>query len=112
MASTIEYQRSSPINRTSGGIAVYKCAECGVVFEWPRQWREPHGERRSGCPVCSGAYQATWICLECGRAVSEQYHGYCRACLIKALAQEAGAALAEADVCLLYETAAQLQKRR
>lgn len=110
MAFTIEYQRSCPINRTSGGIAVYKCSECGAVFEWPRQWREPHGERRSGCPVCAGAYQAAWICLECGRAVSEQYHGYCRSCLMKALAQEAGAALAEADVCLLYETA--LQKRR
>ena len=46
------------------------------------------------------------------RAVSEQYHGYCRACLMKALAQEAGAAPAEADVCLLYKTAAQLRERR
>ena len=31
---------------------------------------------------------------------------------MKALAQEAGAAPAEADVCLLYETAAQLRERR
>ena len=91
---------------------MYKCEECGTVFEWPRQWREPHGERRSGCPVCASAYQAACVCLQCGRALlwQEQYHGYCRSCLMQTLAQEADAALAEVDVCLLYETA--LQKRR
>ena len=43
---------------------MYKCAECGFIFEEPSTWTEDRGEwfgfpareTMSGCPKCHGGY--------------------------------------------------------
>jgi hypothetical protein len=72
---------------------MYKCLECGHIFDEGEQieWNEQHGldappyEHFSGCPICSGAYEETKRCIECGGEflVDELYEGYCIECLAK-----------------------------
>lgn len=56
---------------------MYKCLDCGHVFEEPKQYREdrtPGGtceggsfiEHYTGCLLCSGAYEEAKQCEICG----------------------------------------------
>lgn len=42
---------------------MYKCCDCGNIFEYPTEWYETHGldtppyEHWSGCPRCCGSYE-------------------------------------------------------
>lgn len=63
----------------------YKCLECGHIFEEGEQsfWKEPHGERLSGCPICDGSYEECVSCNHCGadHLKEELYDGWCVECL-------------------------------
>ena len=70
---------------------MYRCCECGNLFEESEQatWEERHGldsppyETWSGCPVCKGDYEEVHQCKECGdwHAEDELYDGWCETCL-------------------------------
>lgn len=55
---------------------MYKCAECGHLFEEgeEKKWREDRGEywgslcteEMSGCPLCGGEYEEAVPCKICG----------------------------------------------
>ena len=72
---------------------MYKCRECGNLFEEGEQatWEETHGldsppyEKFSGCPVCKGDYEKVHQCKKCGDWHSEdelyEYEGWCEKCL-------------------------------
>lgn len=70
---------------------MYKCCECGNLFEEGEQatWEERHGldsppyEKFSGCPVCKGDYEEVYQCKECGEwhTEDELYDGWCEKCL-------------------------------
>ena len=47
---------------------MYKCVECGYLFEEPHLYQEPHGETTECCPKCmGGGFQAA---RQCGRCLS------------------------------------------
>lgn len=59
---------------------MYKCYDCGYVFEEPKEYSEdrtPGGvfeggsfiEHYTGCPSCSGAYDEVVECDGCGEFV-------------------------------------------
>lgn len=52
---------------------VYKCDECGHIFEdgEEKRWVEPHGEEMKGCPLCSGTYSDAKECEMCGAYIVE-----------------------------------------
>ena len=66
---------------------MYKCTECGHLFEEGEQatWEETHGldsppyEKWSGCPVCKGDYEEVYRCKKCGdwHSDDELYEGWC-----------------------------------
>ena len=72
---------------------MYKCRECGNLFEegeqavWYENQGECHGvtamERFSGCPICHEDYEEVHQCKECGDWHSEYelYYGWCEKCL-------------------------------
>ena len=70
---------------------MYKCTECGYLFEEGEQavWEERHGldsppyEKWSGCPVCKGDYEEVHQCKKCGdwHSEDELYDGWCEKCL-------------------------------
>ena len=70
---------------------MYKCTECGNLFEEGEQavWEETHGldsppyEKWSGCPVCRGDYEEVHQCKKCGdwHSEDELYDGWCESCL-------------------------------
>ena len=72
---------------------MYKCIDCGHVFEdgdqavWYENQGECHGvtamERFSGCPVCCGDYDEVHQCKKCGEwhIEGELYGGWCGKCL-------------------------------
>ena len=70
---------------------MYKCTECGNLFEEGEQavWEERHGldsppyEKFSGCPICHGDYEEVHKCKECGvwHTEDELYGGLCEKCL-------------------------------
>ena len=67
-------------------MAVYKCLECGHLFEDGEQatWIEPHGEEWSGCPLCKGDYEETKRCRACGNESfleEELIGGICEECM-------------------------------
>ena len=55
---------------------MYKCTECGHLFEEGEQatWEEEHGldsppyEKWSGCPVCRGGYEDVNRCKATGES--------------------------------------------
>ena len=70
---------------------MYKCTECGNLFEEGEQatWEERHGldsppyETMSGCPICKGDYEEVYQCDSCGdwHTEDELYDGWCEKCL-------------------------------
>lgn len=42
---------------------MYRCKDCGEIFDEPRHWTEQHGfsdglyEHWEGCPCCGGAFE-------------------------------------------------------
>ena len=72
---------------------MYKCLECGHIFDdgeqavWTENQGECHGgpafERFSGCPLCKGAYEETTRCKKCSGEFLEDelYEGLCEDCL-------------------------------
>lgn len=63
----------------------YVCLECMNIFEDGEEahWIEPHGEAKTGCPVCGGAYDYAAKCHGC----YGDFHpdnlidGWCEECL-------------------------------
>lgn len=73
---------------------MYKCLECGHLFEEGEQkkrkenrgeyWGSPCYEEMSGCPLCNGAYEETTACKICGgHFFADELHGkrVCNDCL-------------------------------
>lgn len=72
---------------------MYKCLECGHIFEdgeqatWQESrgefWGQPVSETMNGCPKCHGDYEETKPCVECGSEQLEEdlYGGMCKECL-------------------------------
>jgi hypothetical protein len=69
---------------------MYKCSECGLVFEDARHWEEHHefwgascSEHWSGCPDCSGGFEEAYECKICGEYHTEEElkGGVCGACI-------------------------------
>ena len=70
---------------------MYRCTECGNLFEEGEQatWEERHGldsppyEKWSGCPICKGSYEEVNQCEVCGdwHTENELYDGWCEKCL-------------------------------
>lgn len=70
---------------------MYKCMECGHLFEegeqktWEEErgefWGSPASETMSGCPVCCGAYEEAVACKICGSyGGMETCEDYCNNC--------------------------------
>ncbi len=72
---------------------IYKCLDCGNIFEDGEQarWSESRGEywgascseEMSGCPLCKGDYEETTPCKICGSAhlEDELSGGVCEECI-------------------------------
>lgn len=70
---------------------MFKCYECGHIFEQGEQdvWEEMHGltyppyERMEGCPACHGAFEEAEACEECGEwhFAGDLMSGLCRRCV-------------------------------
>lgn len=69
---------------------MYKCIECGAVFEDPATWEESRGEYWGfpctetvrGCPECKGDYEEAFKCRRCDEWCFEDElnDGYCELC--------------------------------
>ena len=69
---------------------MYRCIECGQVFDEPDTWKEDRGEfwgvscseTMSGCPECQGDYEEVFECEECGEWFFEDEleDGLCEKC--------------------------------
>ena len=71
---------------------MYKCVDCGYVFEDGEQavWREDRGEYwgrpcfedMTGCPKCHGYFEEATVCDGCGEWFldDELYDGLCESC--------------------------------
>ena len=72
---------------------MYKCLDCGHIFEEGEQqtWRENRGEfcgsscseEMEGCPLCCGEYEKTVHCISCGGNFLEEElrNGVCESCI-------------------------------
>ena len=72
---------------------MYKCVECGHLFEEGEQarWTEDAGEcwgqkayiEQAGCPICKGGYEEARQCVKCnGHFFKDELEsGYCKECL-------------------------------
>ena len=57
---------------------MYRCSECGKIFEEPHEWTESYGQSFKGSPCCHENYEQVSYC-ECGN-IKEKYHKYCEQC--------------------------------
>lgn len=74
---------------------MYKCLDCGHIFEQGEQvnWKEDRGEfwgsscgeKISGCPICKGDYEETKRCEICGseHLADDLISGVCEDCFEK-----------------------------
>lgn len=72
---------------------MYKCLDCGRVFDEPISWSESRGEywgmscseEVGGCPYCKGDYEEAYKCEECnGFFIEEELHSdLCEECVKK-----------------------------
>ena len=61
-----------------GDLPLYRCDECGGIFNKPYEWTESYGQSFEGSPCCHANYEEVEYC-ECGN-IKELYHKYCRQC--------------------------------
>lgn len=69
---------------------MFKCTECGFVFEEPKTWEEGRGEfwgfpcteTVRGCPVCEDDFLEAFRCKRCrGWFFEDELNdGYCECC--------------------------------
>ena len=69
---------------------MYRCTECGHLFEEGEQstwnenrgefWGYPCSESVSGCPICKGDYEEVKPCLVCGSYNHEAKEQFCDEC--------------------------------
>ena len=57
---------------------MYRCSECGQVFDVPYTWTEPYGQTFKGSPCCHENYEEASFC-EFGN-IKEPYQKYCNKC--------------------------------
>lgn len=74
---------------------MYKCLECGHIFEEGEQktwnedrgefWGVPCSEEMSGCPICRGDYEEMKKCTICGQYFTEDklHPNVCDECISK-----------------------------
>lgn len=72
-------------------MTMYKCVECGHLFEEGEEakWSEDRGEcwgapcyqEMSGCPACEGAYEEAYPCKMCGSYEDVTDIKYCEECI-------------------------------
>ena len=62
---------------------MYKCSNCGEIFEEPNSIKEDWGETFSVCPYCNGDYDEVKQCDHCDEwhTEDELYDGWCEKCL-------------------------------
>ena len=62
---------------------MYKCSNCGEIFEEPNAIKEDWGETFYVCPNCNGDYEEAKQCKECDEwhTEDELYDGWCENCL-------------------------------
>ena len=62
---------------------MYKCSNCGEIFEEPNSIKEDWGETFSVCPYCNGDYDEVKQCDHCDEwhTEDELYEGWCEKCL-------------------------------
>ena len=62
---------------------MYKCSNCGEIFEEPNAIKEDWGEMFYVCPYCNGDYEEAHQCQECDEwhTEDELYDGWCEKCL-------------------------------
>ena len=62
---------------------MYKCSNCGEIFEEPNYIKEDWGETFSVCPYCNGDYDEVKQCNNCDEwhTDDELYDGWCEKCL-------------------------------
>jgi hypothetical protein len=62
---------------------MYKCSNCGEIFEEPNAIKEDWGETFYVCPHCNGDYEEAKQCQECDEWNTEDeiYDGWCEKCL-------------------------------
>lgn len=59
---------------------MYRCEECGEIFEYPQMIKEDYGQELPHCPVCSSDYMVDVIkCKCCGENYTE--YEFCPTCL-------------------------------
>ena len=71
---------------------MYRCNECGHLFEEGEQarwsesrgefWGTPCSEEMSGCPLCKGDYEEIKPCKICGSYEHDADEEYCERCKI------------------------------
>ena len=64
---------------------MYKCADCGYMFDEGITYTEDYGEQKEGCPRCGGYFEETVRCDECGEQFLEEEltSGLCEECAEK-----------------------------
>ena len=62
---------------------MYKCSNCGEIFEDPKAIKEDWGETFSVCQYCNGDYDEVKQCDHCDEwhTEDELYSGWCEKCL-------------------------------
>ena len=62
---------------------MYKCSNCGEIFEEPNSIKEDWGETFYVCPYCDDDYEEAHQCKECEEwhTEDELYDGWCEKCL-------------------------------
>lgn len=69
---------------------MYKCLDCGRLFEEPAVWSE---EEPKGCPECGGTYGEAYQCVDCQEwytADEAYYAGYCYNCAKQQYSKDLG----------------------
>jgi hypothetical protein len=78
-------------NKKKEGKQMYKCNNCGHVFDEPKRWSESRGEfwgspcyeDMDGCPNCEESYDEAYECKICGEYFTEEelHGGVCGGCI-------------------------------
>ncbi len=59
---------------------MYRCDNCGLLFDEPKKYIEDTGEHFSGCPSCYGDYTEIYECKWCGE-YTEDERCICERCI-------------------------------